>query len=67
MKPTLAHLDSRCAGCCRSSIHVISQDYFANEEPRHFAYDAVLFSIMMMTVAWPLLNASTAVLDLIRV
>jgi hypothetical protein len=64
---TLADLDGLCAGCCRSSFRAISQDYFANEAPQHFAHEAVLFFMMMMTVALPLLNASIAVLELIRI
>jgi hypothetical protein len=64
---TLASLDGRCGGCCRSSFRAISQDYFANEAPQDFAHEAGLFFIMMMTVALPLLNASAAVLELIRI
>jgi hypothetical protein len=64
---TLADLDIQCGGCCRSSFRAISQDYFANEAPQHFAHEAMLFFIMMMTVALPLLNASAAVLELIRI
>lgn len=64
---TLADLDGRCGGCCKSSFRAISQDYFVNEAPQHFAYEAVLFFMMMMTVTLPLLNASIAVLELIRI
>lgn len=64
---TLADLDGVSAGCCRSSLWAIGQDYFANEAPRHFAREAVLFFMMMMTAALPLLNAAIAVLELIRI
>jgi hypothetical protein len=65
---TLADLDGLCAGCRRpSSFCAISQDYFANEAPQHFAREAMLFFMMMMTVAWPLLNAAIAVQELIRI
>ena len=64
---TLAGLDGRCGDCCRSSFRAISRDYFANEVPQHCAHEAMLFFIMMMTVALPLLNASAAVLELIRI
>lgn len=50
-----------------SSFRSISQHYFAKEAPRHFAREAGLFLVMMMTAAWPLLNASVAGLRLIRV
>jgi hypothetical protein len=64
---TLTDLDGLCAGCCKSSFRAISRDYFANEAPQHFAYEAVLFFMMMMTVALPLLNASITVLELVRI
>jgi len=62
---TLADIDGPCARSCRPSFRAISQDYFANEAAQHFGYEAVLFSIMMMTVALPLFNAAIAVLELI--
>jgi hypothetical protein len=61
-----AGLEGRGAVCRRSSFHAISRDYFTSEASLHFAHEAVLFLIMMMTVALPLLNASIAVLHLIR-
>ncbi len=64
---TLANLDGRCADFCKSSFRAVSQDYFANEAPRHFAHEAGLFFMVVMTVALPLLNASAAVLGLIRI
>jgi hypothetical protein len=63
---TLADLNGGYAGYCPSSFRAISQDYFAHEAPQHFAREAVLFSIMMMAIAFPLLNASIAILELIR-
>jgi hypothetical protein len=58
--------DGRVADC-KSPFRAISQDYFANEAPQHFAHEAVLFFMMMVTVALPLLNAALAVLELIRI
>jgi hypothetical protein len=63
---TLADLGGRCGAYCSSSFRAISQDYLVNEAPQHFAHEAGLFFLMMMTVALPLLNVSTAVLQLIR-
>jgi hypothetical protein len=63
----LDNIKSRCVACREPSFRAISRDYFANEEPQHFAREAVLFFMMMMTVAWPLLDASTAVLDLLQI
>ena len=59
--------DRISAGCRRSSFRAISHDYFTKEAPQHFSHEAVLFFVMMMTVALPLLNASIAVLKLVRV
>ncbi|HXA09521.1 MAG TPA: hypothetical protein VNW28_06030 [Chthoniobacterales bacterium] len=64
---TLANLEGRWADLCKSSFRAISQDYFANEAPRHFAHEAGLFFMMVMTVTLPLLNASAAALGLIRI
>ena len=47
-------------------FHGISQDYFTREAPRHFACEAVVFWVIMMAAAPPLLNAANAVLELIR-
>ena len=65
--PSAASTGGRCFGSHRPSFRAISQDYFANEAPRHFAHEAGLFFMMVMTVALPLLNASAAVLGLIRI
>jgi hypothetical protein len=50
-----------------SSFRSISQHYFAKEAPRHFAREAGLFLVMMITATLPLLDASVAVLKLVRV
>jgi len=47
-------------------FHRISQDYLTREAPQHFACEAVVFWVIMMAVAPPLLNAANAVLELIR-
>jgi hypothetical protein len=44
----------------------ISQDYLTKEAPQHFACEAVVFWVIMMAAAPPLLNAANAVLELIR-
>ena len=48
------------------SLYGISQDYFTREAPQHFACEAVLFWLIMMAVALPLLNGANAVLELIH-
>jgi len=47
-------------------FHGISQDYLIKEAPQHFACDAVVFWVIMMAAAPPLVNAANAVLELIR-
>jgi hypothetical protein len=47
-------------------FHRISQDYLTKEAPQHFACEAVMFWVIMMAAAPPLLNAANAVLELIR-
>ncbi len=63
---TLDDVDGGWVDACKPHFRAISQDYFANEAPQHFAQEAVLFFMMMMTVALPLLNAALAVMELIR-
>ena len=46
-------------------FHRISQDYLTKEAPQHFACEAVVFWVIMMAAAPPLLNAANAVLELI--
>jgi hypothetical protein len=50
----------------KPSFHGISQDYFADEAPLHFAYEAALFCAILTAVTLPLLNAANAVAELIR-
>jgi len=47
-------------------FHLISQDYLTREAPQHFAREALVFWVIMMAAAPPLLNAANAVLELIR-
>ena len=62
-----AKLDDVRRPCGRKpSFHGISQDYFTNEAPLHFAYEAALFCVLLTAVTLPLLNAADAVAELIR-
>ena len=47
-------------------FHGISQDYLIKEAPQHFAFEAVVFWVIMMAAAPPLVNAANAVLELIH-
>jgi len=44
----------------------ISQDYLIKEARQHFACEAVVFWVIMMAAVPPLLNATNAVLEVIR-
>jgi hypothetical protein len=48
------------------SFFKISNDYFADEAPRGFAVDAVVFSALMLTVLLPIVNSVQAVATLIH-
>jgi hypothetical protein len=47
-------------------FHGISHDYLTKEAPQHFASEAVMFWVIMMAAAPPLVDAANAVLELIR-
>ena len=47
-------------------FHGISQDYLIKEAPQHSACEAVVFWVIMLAAAPPLVNAANAVLELIR-
>jgi hypothetical protein len=49
-----------------SSFRAISQYYFAKEAPQHFVREALLFFVMMMTAALPLLNTLIEASRLVR-
>lgn len=57
---------SRCFSSCRPSFRTISQDYFENEARRSFAGEAILFSVIVMTAALPILNSASALAHLLR-
>jgi hypothetical protein len=53
--------------CSRKpSFYGITQDYFTEEAPRHFACEAVMFWMIITAAVLPLLNGVNAVLELIR-
>ena len=63
---SVAKSGSLCFGSCRPSFRAISQDYFKNEAPRSFAGEAVLFSVIVLTAALPILNSASALVHLVR-
>ena len=63
---SVANGSGRCFGSCRPSFRAISQDYFKNEARRNFVSEAVLFSVIVMTAALPILNSVSALVHLVR-
>jgi hypothetical protein len=56
----------RRVGDCKPSFHALSRDYLAREAHHDFASEAVVFSLLMMATALPLVNGASAVVELIR-
>ena len=63
---SIAHIGSRCAGSRRPSFLAISQGYFNNEARPNFVSEAVLFSVIVVTAAVPLVHSASALLQLVR-
>ena len=57
--------DARCTNSPCNSFRA-TREYFKNEAHRDFLSEAVLFTVMMVTVAAPLLSGLQAVIGLIR-
>jgi hypothetical protein len=53
-------------GSRHASIRAISNDYFKNEARSIFATEAVLFSVIVITAAVPLINTAMALVHLVR-
>ena len=61
-----ANMGGRCYGSRRPSIRSISQDYFQNEARHSFVREAVLFSVIVMTAAVPIINSARELVHLVR-
>lgn len=64
--PAVANKGGRCYGSRRPSICSISQDYFKNEARHDFVREAVLFSVIVVTAAVPIINSARELLHLVR-
>jgi hypothetical protein len=62
----LDDVGDRRIGDCKPPFRAIGQDYFAREAHHHFASEALVFCLLMLTTILPLLNGASAVLGLIR-
>ena len=46
------------------ALHTLTRDYLTREAHHHFLIQAVVFCLLMMTMALPLLNGASAVVSL---
>jgi hypothetical protein len=63
---TLGDIRGRPAKDCKPPFHALSRDYFTREAHQHFATEAAVFFLLMMTTLLPLFNGANAVVELIR-
>jgi hypothetical protein len=56
----------RRPGTGRQPFHALSRDYFAREAHHHFAIEATVFCLLLLTTVLPLLNGAKAVLELVQ-
>jgi hypothetical protein len=49
---------------CKPPFHALSRDYFTREAHHHFANEAVVFCLLAMATVQPLVNAASAVAEL---
>src|SRR4029079_7316246 len=56
----------RRAGACEQPFHALSREYFAREAHHHFAIEATVFCLLLLTTVLPLLNGAKAVLGLVE-
>ena len=57
---------TRRRGGRKLPFHALSRDYFAREAHHHFAIEATVFCLLLLTTVLPLLNSAKAVLDLVQ-
>jgi hypothetical protein len=62
----LDDFDDGCVGAGKPPFHAIGQDYFVREAHHNFATEAVVFSLLAVTTALPLVNAASAVVGLLH-
>ena len=56
----------RCHGSPAPSFRRIGQDYFTNEAPGHFLSEAVLFVLMVVTAAVPVIEGMRGAMHYVR-
>ena len=63
---TLKDYRSHCAKPLAPSFRDISREYFEREARHDFVGEAILFAMLMITAAVPLVSAAYAVIELCR-
>jgi hypothetical protein len=63
---TLGAYRGRCAKAAVPSFRNISRQYFQKEARREFVGEALLFAMLIVTAAAPLVSGAYAILDLCR-
>src|SRR5690242_12515953 len=63
---TLGDIRGRCVEDCKPPFHALSRNYFTREAHQHFATEAAVFFVLMMTSVLPLFNGANAIVQLIR-
>jgi hypothetical protein len=61
---TLAGYRGQCAKSLAPSFRNISRQYFQNEARHDFVSEAILFAMLVITAAVPLVSAAYAVIEL---
>ena len=59
-------LRGSCFGAHQPSFRSISADYFKYEAPPNFVREAVLFTVLVVTAAMPIIGSVYAFLQLVR-
>jgi uncharacterized membrane protein len=50
----------------RRSIRQFAQDFFATENHLEFAVEALLFAVLLIISAWPIVAAASAISELLQ-
>lgn len=62
-----ADFAGRCHGNPAPSFRRISDDYFKNEAPGHFVSEAVVFGLMIVTAAVPVIQGARGAVHFLRI
>jgi len=63
---SVASMGGRCFGSHRQSFRSISQDYFKDEARQNYVGEAILFGVIVLSAALPLLDNARALVEMVR-